>query len=950
MSPQIDTVHSRRSIVHRYILLLVTVLSCICSACYAAEPPRYEINAAINTDKHTITAHQNVTYTNNSSQELKELYFHIYPNRRYTRREVHSLYRYGGYFKINPFPAGFQRGSLVISNLKSANQVLSSAVEGPDQTIVRVTLAQPLAPGATTEIDFDFTVSVPHAIGRFGWHKDIMTLVRWYPIVSVFDEKGWHNYPSYLYHLPHFSDAAYYKVRLVVPAAQTVVPTGDITGIAENSDGTKTYEIQTAFPVRDFSVGVSSGFRVVSRSFGQTSINVYYRAGDELHAELAAACAADVMKYYSERFGAYPCRGFNIVPSFLGSGGLQTSGQIFVDTRVFRLPALLDRYFDFLITHETGHQWFYNVVGSDEYLEMFLDEGINSYWNLNYLEQKYGQGAPVVDLPAALRWLLPNFSFRDASLLRYLTLVKSGLDRPVVGELSGFQEPSSIFAIAYGKGAAVLRMLEGLIGKEKMLACMQEYVRRYSFRNASVADFIRVCNDTTGEDLGWFFNDWLQKTGTCDYSVAAVTPDKIIIKNNGQFSLPVTTRIVYRDGSVRDVALSGSDQQQTIPVEAGKQVKSVALDPGGLIPMDTNRMNNVWPRNTRSAFVPIYLPLYEIPVFVPRDATSVIAGPDLGGTSLGGTCLWQQPFDSVFRVSSDYDFDNGEIDSTAGYELKHLFRRAISLGVEVFNRQSHEHDNDLTGGKIYLRRDLKPIGYGLFEANDHLTLYMVHNQRSDASRFFSNQENAPQPYYTRHEETIAGVTGTLNRCGPHPDPVIGWRFTPLFESAGHFLGGHESFWRASTELDNYFLIVGRWQHSLATRLTAGWGEAADKKLYQLGGPDGLRGFDRKTIEGSRMLMGSIEYRLPLISDLQLSCMDNILSLDKIQPVFFFDAGRAWYSSWRAGDFRKDAGLGLRLHFDIAGFLEKVVVRFDVAHGIGQHAEDTHFWAGINHTF
>ncbi|MGE5197785.1 MAG: M1 family metallopeptidase, partial [Deltaproteobacteria bacterium] len=515
--------------------LAVCVLSFLSFAvCHAAQLPEYEINANIDTAAHTIKAHQTVTYTNNSDSQLQEIYFHIYPNRRYTKSEIRFIYRYAGYFKIDPFPEGFQSGSLSLDSVASGGDSLKFVIEGEDQTILKVILNSALKPGDSVKIDMDFKVKVPHAYGRFGWHKDIMSLVRWYPILSVFDKQGWHNYPFYIYHLPHFSEASSYKLKLTLPADQKVASSGFLKGEVINPDGTKTMEIETDFPVRDFSLGISNSFEVYSLASGKTRVNAYYLKGDADKARAAAEDARDLMEFYGARFGEYPYRDFNIVPSFLGYGGVQSSAQVFIDTRVYKLPGFLHRYFDFLVSHETGHQWFYNLIGCDEYKEMFLDEGVNSYWILQYLESKYGKGAQVMDLPRPLQWLVPNFSFRDSAIARYLYIAKNDLDAPVIRELSSFQEPSSIFAITYGKGQAILDMLEALIGQEDFLKIWQSYAEEFRFKNISLEEFIQTCSKGSGRDLSWFFDEWLKTRESCDYAIKSVTPDAVTLENRGK--------------------------------------------------------------------------------------------------------------------------------------------------------------------------------------------------------------------------------------------------------------------------------------------------------------------------------------------------------------------------------------------------------------------------------
>ena len=444
-------------------LVLGWLLSGVCTAAPArSEPPNYDIRARLDIARHSISATQTVTFTNGSDQSVSQLYFHIYPHRRYTKQEIRDMNRYAGYFKVNAYPEGFQTGDLNVTAVRSAGAPLSYIIEGPDRTILAVDLAHALAPGDAVTVELSFSVQIPHSYGRFGWHKNIISLTRWYPILSVLDNSGWHNYPFYIYHQPFFSDAAYYTLALTVPQDQQVVGGCVAARSTPNKDGTKTVTFEKALPMRDLGVGISADFREVTLAQGEYTITAYYIDGNRDAARRAAGHAAALMRFYEARFGPYPYKQFSIVPSYLGFGGDQSSGLIFIDTRLYRLPAVLSRYFDFLVSHETGHQWFYNIVGSDEYKEMFLDEGMNSYWVLRYLEDTYGYNAKLLALPKGLEWVIPNFSFRDSTVARYIYLAKSGYDRPVIGELSSFREPSSIFALAYGKGCAVLMMLEAL--------------------------------------------------------------------------------------------------------------------------------------------------------------------------------------------------------------------------------------------------------------------------------------------------------------------------------------------------------------------------------------------------------------------------------------------------------------------------------------------------------
>jgi hypothetical protein len=933
-----------------WILILLSHLCFgFCHCAYAQEPPRYEIDATLDTTNHKIAAKEKVAFTNNSEEDLNTIYFHIYPHRKYNKKEIKFLYRYAGYFKVNPFPEGFQGGDLLIESVSSGGRAVNFIEEGQDQTILRVNLDKTLKTGETVLLEISFNVDIPHAYGRFGWHKDIISLNRWYPLLSVLDKNGWHNYPFYLYHHPYFSDAAFYKVKLTLPQSEVVAATGILKEEKANPDGTKTMVLETESPTRDFALGISRNYQIFSIRKQQLKINSYYLKGDQKRAQAAAHAALGLIEFHSQRFGEYPYTEFNIVANYLGYGGDQSSCLVFIDTRVYKLPGFLERYFDFLISHETGHQWFYNIIGSDEYRQMFVDEGMNSYWTLQYLEDKYGPNAQVMILPKYLRPFIPNFSFRDSTAFRYIYMAKNGLDRPVIGDLSSFQEPSSIFALTYGKGAAVLDMLRAQVGVEVFEKIMQRYTREFRFRNLSLDDFMQIVNQESGRDLSWFFDQWLKTAKACDYAVKKVYADKIILENRGTIQMPVKARITYQDGKQDMEAWDGKDQYHTINT-FDKKVKRVELDPEKLISLDLDRSNNYWPRDLYFKPVPLYFFAYEIPVFLPRDSYNIVSGPSAGGSSLGVACSAQKTFDGIFRVNTAYDFNGKAIDSRLGYELAHLFNKQISIGFEVFDYESRKDKFDVSGGKIYLRRELWPASYGIFDSNDHLTFYLIRDQKLDSTNGLNGKEDIKNLHYLKKNETIAGIAATFGRYGPYSDPDYGWKFIPTQEFSGHFLGGKESSQRSSIEINNYHLVFERYQHKVASKIKLGWGNPSDKKLFQLGGPEGLRGYGRKTIEGSRMFLASLEYRFPLASELKLYFMDNLFCLDKIQMVGFGDLGRVWYVDFSGTDFKKDVGLGLCFHFDVAGFLEKTVLRIDIAQAINEPKEDPHVWFGISQAF
>ena len=928
------------------IFLLVIFLGLVPVGVEAYQNPRYEIEATVDTAGHIIRARQKVTLVNNSDKAVKEAYFHIYPNRKYTEKEKRFISRYAAYFKVNLFPEGFQSGSLKINSVSSSGQSLKYQIEGEDRTILKVELEKEVVVGSSAVLELEYQVEIPHAYGRFGWNKNITSLLRWYPMLSVLDKEGWHNYPFYPYHQPYFSEAAEYSVRLTVAKEETVIHSGILKEETQNPDGTKTLFIESELPLRDFGLALSPDYKVQSLDAGGIKINSYYLEGDDLSAQKAAEAARDLMEFYAQKLGPYPYREFNIAPVYLAYGGTQSSNLILIDTRAYRLPKFLIRYFDFLVAHETGHQWFYNLAGSDEYQEMVIDEGLNSYFILKHLENKYGPDVQVMVLPKVLQWLIPNFSFHRAQTDRYSFTAENGLDSPALNKLSSFQEPSSIFSITYGKGSKIWDMLNYVVGDEIFNKITRRIFAEYKFKNISMRDIQALAEEESGQDLDWFFQEWFKTAKKCDYAVKEVKDNKVILENRAEIRMPVELLVEFEDGTKQELSWDGLGKEKEFLIEPFKAIKSVQLDPEKRL-LDLDRVNNNWKRKIELKPVPLYYSIYEIPVFLKDDAYSLVFGPQIG-SDLGIKASLQKPQDNILYLSSGYNFGEERVKNVLGFEQRHLGGKLLKWGIEAFDYNDTRGQDDQDGFKLYLRKELWPASYGLMDENDHISLYLLKNRDFKSALTSGGLEDIRNLYYRKQDETIAGLNLKLGRYGTYPDPREGWKFISTLENAGHFLGGDNYFWRLSPELTRYLSL--NQNQIIAARAKLGLGYPDDKGLFQLGGEKGLRGFAYKTINGSQAAMLNLEYRRDIIDDLDLRFFDNIISLEKIQGVGFFDIGKSWFNSFNQRSFKKDVGLGLRLHFILGSFLEKFILRLDAAQPLNQPKSKRHYWLGLGHAF
>ncbi|MEW5758811.1 MAG: M1 family aminopeptidase [Candidatus Omnitrophota bacterium] len=912
------------------------LLFVICDFAFAY--PKYDINAELDVKTHIISAHQKVKFTNNYAP-TDIIYFHIYPNKKISKKERNDLIKYSGYFKIDElFPAGFQEGKLDISKIYSKQSSLTYSME-KDGEVLKINLPQVLNTSETIDLEIDFKVKIPHVWGRFGFNEGITSLHRWYPLLCVYDSKGWHDYPFYLFHQPYYSDASLYKVKFTVDNKQIVISTGILDGQLQLSNK-KTLIFNTPSPVRDFTLVVSDRFKLYEKEINNIKIKSYYLENDFYHARLAASCAADLIDNYSKKIGGYPYPEFSIAPVYLGSGGHETSCMILIDTRVYKLPKFLNRYFDFLIAHETGHQWWFNMVGSDEYKETWLDEALNSYFTLIYLEEKYGKYANVMVLPKSLVWLIPNFTFIDTSDFRYLYLAKRDQSRTVLGELSSFREPSMIFSLAYSKGEAVLRQFHDLIGSEQFYQIIKNYFEKYKFKNANVDDFVNIVNKVTDGDYNWYFDQWLRSEKKCDYAVY-IGKDNVIVRNKRDAIEPLEIEVKYKDSTSKIFKTDGIDKITRFNADSINKIERAQINPDKYL-MDLDLVNNKTPRCIETKFVPFYFPLYDYPIFQERDCYNWITGPDVIGSGIGIKTSIQKPYDYSIYLSSGYDFHEKGMKSRVGFKKEHVFNQDIDFGVEYNNTTDlpPNKDNDVRGGIVYLKKKFFPPSYGIFEQQNYINLYMLRDRKLD---------NVSNLHYRQKHEALAGFDLNFSTSAPYLDPEIGFKIKDLFEAAGHYWGGRDYFYRNLIEFDKYFRLSSR--QKIAFRLKNGFGIPDDKDLFEAGSEFGLRGYGYKELKGSRMLIMSFEHRFNLIKDLGLYIADNLVHFDNLQIVTFFDIGKSWYSSFNDMRFKKDAGLGIRLYFDICGFIERVALRVDVAKAIDDKTEKgIHAWVGINQAF
>jgi aminopeptidase N len=244
-----------------------------------------------------------------------------------------------------------------------------------------------------------------------------------------------------------------------------------------------------------------------------------------------------------------------------------------------------------VLSHEIAHEWWPMMVGSNESLHAWQDEGLASYVEDLSLRD-YFEGAT------------PELSTQDA----YLRIAGTDAERPIMAEPDLFGIGPQYGVAAYTKPGTLLRALGAIIGEETLHRGLREYTTRWLLRHPSAFDFFNVIEDVHGADLDWFWAPLYFDTAVLDQAIASVAVEAattgervtVTIEDLGGAPMPVLLVITMADGTTLEERLPvepwlDGAQTQTVTVDAASAVTRVEIDPRRYLP-DVQRANNVWSR------------------------------------------------------------------------------------------------------------------------------------------------------------------------------------------------------------------------------------------------------------------------------------------------------------------------------------------------------------------
>jgi len=567
-------------------------------------PPRdlevagYTLRARLNPTAHTVDGEGTLTWKNTSTQPADDLWLHLYLN---AFEHEDTLFARTGHAVRDA--EGRRWGNLAMQRFAMegvAGDLLGTATYDPqvpnDRTQLRLRLPRPVAPGETVRFAMAWRATLPSLMARTGSAEHFHMVAQWFPKVAVREADG--HWARFAFHAnsEFYADFGAYDVTLTVPRGYTVGATGRrVEPVESTPEGDRHHYVQDR--VHDFAWVTWDRFRERLATVGEVSLRVLHGPGDEGLAERVVDLLRDAMPRFSQRFGTYPYTTLTVlVPprEAAEAGGMEYPTFITTDG-VWWHPRRA-RYLEYVTVHEFGHQYFYGLMASNEHDHPFLDEGFCEYATARVMEDLYGPGGPMVDLPLlGPRWDTWAEEAHHSASIAFPMAVNTPAD--------GFPPGGRYGSHVYSRTATLLRSVELSHGPTRFAAAMRVYTERWRFRHPTPEDFLAVMTEQLGpEVVEGFLRPGLMQPAGVDLAVTVAESSRtatgrwrgnVVLDRVGGPTLPVTVELEAFDNTrTRLVWDPATHNPHTIPWDHARPLRRVTIDPDARFPFDRNRLNN----------------------------------------------------------------------------------------------------------------------------------------------------------------------------------------------------------------------------------------------------------------------------------------------------------------------------------------------------------------------
>jgi len=590
----------------------------------------YIIDVELDTLSDIIMGKEIIKYTNNSPDEMDFLWLHMDQNIFKTDSRGNAIIPLNGSrngSRGQMLDGGFKISAVQLITGKGRNKSISDADYEIYDTRMKVVLPEPLkSNGGTLSLKIDFSFLSPdYGSDRMGILRTdngkVYTIAQWYPRMCVYDDlNAWNNLP-YTGQGEFYLEYGDFNVNITAPSDHIVVCSGELLNPletytldqldrwaqAESSDETVMirrpeeikdpstrpsgkkmttwrFKIENA---RDVAWASSAAFVLdaarINLPSGKTSmaISAYPIESHGGNAwERSTEYTKASVEHYSERWFEYPYpTAINVAGNVKG---MEYPGVSFCShaSKAGRLWGVTD--------HEFGHNWFPMIVGSNERLYGWMDEGFNSFVN-DISTKEFNNGEYD---PGKMNMHMMALGYVSDDLEPLITAPDNLVERNM--------------GLQYGKTAMFLWLLrENVLGPKRFDDAFREYIHRWAYKHPAPDDFFRTMEDVSGEDLGWFWRSWVLNNWKLDQAVTNVKYVNnnaengaiVTVKNMREIPMPITIEITTESGKKIRKSLPVEIWKKNIEwsflVESKEAYKKIVVDPDYVYP-DVNGNNNYW--------------------------------------------------------------------------------------------------------------------------------------------------------------------------------------------------------------------------------------------------------------------------------------------------------------------------------------------------------------------
>ena len=470
-------------------LFLLIILCCplFLTSCGQASAAKnlYQIKATYDDKEKSLSCEQSVTYVNNSDNILEEICFFLYANAYNEGTKTISAA-----YKDKAYPNGESFGGIKFESLKIGDEDAEYFLS-EDKCILTVDLNEDLYPDECAHIDMTYCISLANINHRLGFGDNAVNFGNFFPIACVYED-GFVKNKFTSNGDPFYSDVSDFEVDISCNDKYVVAATGDKSEYISNGQKVATCKAKN---VRDFCFVLSEKFEVLSQEVDGVLVNYYFY--DDQNPEKYLQTAIKALLTFEKFFGDYPYRQLSVVKTNFCFGGMEYSNLVMINDQI----ADVEMY-NYVIVHEIAHQWWYGMVGNNEYADSWVDEGLTEFSTALFFENNEEYGIEYDTIMANAVGTYKNF-------VKIFEKINGTVDESMNRDLSEFSTEPEYVNIAYTKGMLLFDALRNSMSDRKFFRCLQNYLKEFKFKNSSPEKLIDSFSKSAHTNLSKFFKAWI---------------------------------------------------------------------------------------------------------------------------------------------------------------------------------------------------------------------------------------------------------------------------------------------------------------------------------------------------------------------------------------------------------------------------------------------------------